>query len=164
MQNFCLQQARNLTPNIEDAKRYIDQYFVPLSDGTTAFYNNGKYEIYDTSVIKSTYFKRMSSELNNYYFNQKIDIKTITYDINKPVIFDNFLNLCPKMKQTYKPYVEFSDDIKAKCNIMLNHINEVICASHKASYDHLIKWLGNMIKGNRNDSCLYIKGIQGTGK
>ena len=160
--NFCLNHIKTLSPN--DARRYIDQYFIPLTDGTHAFYINGKYDVLDDSVIRKTYFKRMSDELNKHYFHDKTDLKTITYDINKPVIYDNYLNLCPKIKQTYKPYVEFEDALKEKVNLMLNHINEVLCSSNQASFDFVIKWFSNMIKGNRNNSCLYLKGVQGAGK
>jgi hypothetical protein len=160
--NFCLNHIKTLSPI--DARRYIDEYFIPLTSGDHAFYINGKYEIYDDSVVNKTYFKRMTSEIKKYYFEEKTDLRTITYDINKPVLYDTSLNLCPKIKQSYKPYNEFDDTIKAKVNIMLNHINEVLCSSNKDSYNFVIKWFANMIKGNRNNSCLYLKGVQGAGK
>ena len=47
---------------------------------------------------------------------------------------------------------------------MLNHIKEVLCSSNDDAYNFLLKWLSNMIKGNRNFSALYLKGPQGLGK
>ena len=160
--NFCLNHIKTLSPN--EARRYIDSYFIPLTDGDHAFYINGKYDILDDSVVKKTYFKRMNTEINKYYYEEKTDLKTITYDINKPILYDSYLNLCPKIKQSYKPYTEFEEPIKDKVNLMLNHINEVLCSNNKASYEFVIKWFSNMIKGNRNNSCLYLKGLQGCGK
>ncbi len=112
MENFDLNKIKTLSP--VEAKTYIDKYFIPLTNGDHAFYINGRYEIMDDAVIKKTYFKRMSSELNKYYFQDKTDLKTLSYDVNKPAIYENYLNQCPKIKQTYKKYSEFSDDIKIK--------------------------------------------------
>jgi len=161
--NFCLNHIKDLSLN--DARRYIDSYFIPLTTGDHAFYTDGKYEIYKHAVIKSTYFDRMSSEIVKYYFKEKTDLRTIRYDIHQPVLFDTYINFCPKIKQSYKPYVEFDDVIKAKVNIMLNHISEVLCSDNKPAYEFVIKWFANMIKGNRNNSCLYLRGqVHGSGK
>src|ERR1700722_9482709 len=107
-ENFDLDKVKTLSPL--DAKQYVDKYFVPLTYGNHALCVNGKYEVYDDAVVKKTYFKRMSSEVNKYYFLEKTYLRTITYDIFKP---------------QFKP---------------------------------------NMVRGNRNDSALYLKCPQGAGK
>ena len=71
-QNFELNKIKTLSPN--DAKAYIDKYFIILDDRTHAFFKDGKYTIYDDSIIKKTYFKRMTKELNKYYFEEKTDL------------------------------------------------------------------------------------------
>jgi hypothetical protein len=161
-ENFDLNKIKDLSP--KDAKSYIEKYFIPLSSGDHAFLENGKYVIKDDAIIKRTYFKRLPKELYYYYFEIKTDLKTITYDINKPIFFDNYLNLCPKIIHQYKPYKEFSQDIQNKVNIMLNHLKTVLCSNDNDSYEYLMKWFSNMIQGNKNDSCLYLKSGQGTGK
>jgi phage/plasmid-associated DNA primase len=162
IENFDLNKIKTLSPI--EAKQYIDKYFIPLTNGDHAFYVNGKYEIMDDAIIKKTYFKRMPSELNKYYFQDKTDLKTLSYDVNKPAIYENYLNQCPRIKQTYKKYSEFSEDIKKKVDIVLNHILEVYCSGRKDSYNFILKWFSNMIRGNRNNSALYLKGPQGAGK
>jgi hypothetical protein len=162
MENFDLSKIKNLS--FVEAKTYIDKYFIPLANGDHAFYINGQYEIFDDAIIKKTYFKRMTTELNKYYFQEKTDLKTLSYDVNKPTLYENYLNMCPKIKQTYKKYSEFTDEIKKKNEFILNHILEVYCSGRKDSYDFLIKWFANMVKGNRNNSALYLKGPQGAGK
>lgn len=159
---FSLKQIDTLSP--KDAKKYIDKYFYPLETGEHAFINNGKIDIFEESVIKKTYFNRMSKDLSNYYFKEKKELISLTYDINKPMIYDECLNLCPKIKQTYKKYSEFSKDIKKKVDFILKHILEVYCSDNQECYDFLLKWFANMIKGNRNNSALYLKGPQGCGK
>lgn len=160
--NFDLNRIKNLSPT--DMKKYVDEYFIPLNDGNHAFFVNGKWEIIVDKVIKNTYFKRMPAELTKYYFSEKTDLRSITFDINKPQLYDGFLNMCPKILHEYKPYKDFSEDIKGKVNLMLNHIKEVLCSNKTNSYEFLIKWFSNMVRGNRNDSALYLKGLQGAGK
>jgi hypothetical protein len=85
-----------------------------LADGKHAIYkyDTKKYDIFDINTIKNTYFKRMSSELNSYYFTETTYFRKIVYDINKPELFYNYLNLCPSIKHTYKPYAEFGEQTK----------------------------------------------------
>ena len=160
--NFKLTKIAEL--NISDAKKYIDNFIIPLDDGTHAIHNNNVYKVIKDDVLKRTYFKRMSSELHKYYFSEKKDIRTITYDVNKPVLYDDKLNLCPKIIQTYKKFSECSSKAQKQAHIMLDHIKTVWCSSNLESYNFTLKWLSNMIRGNRNDSCIYLKGPQGVGK
>ena len=164
MENFCLDRIKNLS-QIE-AKEYLTKYFIPLTDGNHAFYINGKFQIYDSKVIKSTYFNRMSKELNEFYFKHYTSIKTITYKLNEPLFIGNDeLNLCPSIKaKKTKAYNEYDDKTKEGVNSMLHFIKEVLASDNQESYDYLIQWIANMLKGNKNDSCLYLKGQQGIGK
>jgi len=165
---FSLKKIKTLSPI--DAKKYIDEFFYPLSNGLHAFKkfdNNTKsytFEIVEQSTLKSVYFNRMPMELSKYYFKEKEDIKTINYNINKDTFYEDYINLCPKVKQTYKKYDTIDKKIQKKVNLMLKHIKEVLCNDKDDIYNFLMKWLANMIKGNRNDSALYLKGPQGAGK
>ena len=161
-QNFDLNRIKQLSPI--EAKQYLDKYLIPLTDGNHAELVDGKYELRDDSVIKRTYFNRMSKELHTYYFKEKTDLKTITYDFNKPIIFGNYLNLCPEIKQKYKKIDEFSQESKVKLELILIYIKEVLCSNNVAAYEFLLKWISNMFHGNRNYSALYLKGLQGAGK
>lgn len=161
-QNFSLSHIKTLSQI--DAIKYIDSYFIPLTNGDHAFLHNGIYEIIDDAVVRKTYFKRMSREINDYYFTKKTDLKTIIYEINKPQLYDDFLNMCPQMKHKYVKYETFSQDIKDKVKIMLKHIKKVICSSKNDMTEYFIKWLANMVQGIRNKTALYLKGPQGCGK
>ena len=163
-ENFDLTKINDINLSVLDARTYIDKYFIPLDDGTHAILKNGVYKIVDTAVLKSTYFNRMSKQWNKYYFTEKTDIRTIIYDLNKPILSATELNLCPRKKHLYKPYKDFTDDIKRKVGIMLFHLKDVLCDSQEDIYQFLLKWLANAIRGNKNNSCVYLKGPQGTGK
>ena len=64
IENFDLDKVKSLS-QIE-AKQYVDKYLIPLTDGSHAELFDGEYQIIDDAVIKKTYFKRMSVELNIY--------------------------------------------------------------------------------------------------
>lgn len=163
IENFDFDKLKELS--LTEAKKYIDKYFIPLTNGEHAFLLNGEYEIMNNTTIKQTYFKRMISELQKYYFQEKTDLRTISYDVNKPTLYKGYLNLCPKIKHTYnKKYSEFSQETKNKVDFILKHIFEVYCSNKKDSYEHLLKWFSNMVRGNKNDSALYLRGPQGAGK
>jgi hypothetical protein len=163
MQNFNLQLIKSMSRY--DAMTYLNKYFIPLTDGNHAMYEDGKYQIKDESVIKSTYFKRMSKELNDYYFKETTDIKRITYELNKPTFYDDYINLCPQIKsKNDTPFASHGQEAQEGVHTILNYIKEVLASNNEDGYQYLLKWFSNMMKGGKNDCCLYLKGIQGIGK
>ena len=163
--NFSFSKIIDMKPSqLAKTQTYISKYFIPLSSGMHAFFNNGKYELIDHNTIKKTYFDRMPKQLSDYYFKQNTDIRTIEYEFGKPTLHDDKLNLCPKLKHEHQPYESFSDEIKSKVQIMLGYVKEVLCSGEETHYMYLLKWLTNLIKGNKNDSILYLRSKQGYGK
>jgi hypothetical protein len=67
-------------------------------------------------------------------------------------------------KWNYRRYDTFGEYEHEGVNILLNYILEVLAANNQDNYNYLLKWLANMIKGNKNNSCLYLRGTQGAGK
>jgi hypothetical protein len=162
--NFDLNKFKYLSP--VDAKQYITRYFVPLSNGTHAMYIDGQYVIREDQEIKRTYFNRMSKELSNYYFNEYTDIRTVAYDLNKPLFYDDKINLCPNMLYTYDAkFIEtITNDTRTSLNFFLDYMKDILCSGNEDSYNYLLKWIANMLHGNKNKSCVYLKGVQGVGK
>jgi len=161
MEEFSFDRLDNLL--FEGQKEYIQKYFVPLTISKHAVWINGKYDIQLPSEVKHTYFNRMDDKLSKFYFKEYKKIKSIVYKLTEP-IKDNELNLCPSFKHAYQPYSSFSDETKVGVEIMLSYVQEVLCSNNMASYQFLLKWIANMIKGNKNNSCLYFRGRQGLGK
>ena len=120
MKNFSLKKVQDLQPS--KAIGYVCKYFIPLSNGMHAFYNNSKYELIDHNTVKRTYFDRMPKTISDYYFKQNIDVRTIEYEFGKPELHDDKLNLCPKMKHQPQSYKTFPSDVQAKVNIILKLI------------------------------------------
>ena len=159
--NFDFKQVDVKQNTPKQIMKYISKYFIPLTDGNHIFFVNGKYTIYDQATVKKTYFDRMSvikdgdgNDVFNpskWYFTKYSSLRTITYELNKPVLHDDKINLCPKMKHTYQPFKDFSDEIKAKVFIMQNYILEVLASSNKEQYDFIIQWFSYMVKGKKTN-------------
>ena len=163
MNCFNLDKIKTLSPN--DAKEYITKYFIPLTDGNHALLKDNKYEILDEGTIKKVYFNRISKELNSYYFKEYTNIKQITFELNKDTFYENYLNLCPKLKHTYKPYESFDESSKEGVKFMLDFILDIINDGNEDSYKFLLKWMSNMVRGNKNNSCIVLKtATEGVGK
>lgn len=160
---FDLEHIKSLT--FEKQKKYIKKFFIPLNDGNHIILGeNGTFEIIDQPTIKKVYFNRLNADLNKFYFNEYNDIIKIVCELNKPRRYDKKFNVCPSIKSTYKPYDEFSNTEKEGVETMLNYIKEVLASDNEECYIYIVKWLSNMLKGNRNDTCIYLKGEQGIGK
>jgi hypothetical protein len=148
-----------------EQKEYIRKHFIPLNNGNhVVLGDNDTYEIFDQATIKKVYFNRLNTDINKYYFTEYTELRNIVCILNKPQIFENKFNICPAIKSIYKPYEEHNENDKIGVQIFLNYIKEVLASDNEECYIYLLKWIANMLKGNKNDSCIYFKGAQGIGK
>ena len=175
--NFKFSKLYPDVMTLKECYAYISQYFVPLKDGNHAVFEDGKYTIKDEATVKKVYFNRMplyeikcgeetySTDLSKWYFNKYTGIRTVTYELNKDVFFEHDkINLCPQIKHVYQKYETFSDKTRAKVDIMMSYIREVLANGQEDAHTYLLRWLSHMVKGNKNDSILYFKSKQGYGK
>ena len=162
MKSFSFDKLDSL--NLEKAKQYITKYFVPLKNGDHAVYIDDDYTIMTQNDVKKTYFDRMSSELNQWYFKKYNSLRSIVYELNEERFFDDKLNLCPAMLHEVKSYSSFDCKIKERVEIMMNYIFEILSNKNEKFNIYITKWISNLLKGNKNDSCLYFRGEQGIGK
>ena len=180
-ENFDFKQLSPKVKTLKQCQEYLKKYFVPLIDGNHAVLENGKYVIKDQATLTKVYFNRMPKyktggegdeddgdskafDFSTWYFKKYTDLRSITYELNKDIFFDDKINLCPRIRHTAQAFESFSGATKAKVGIMLNYINEVLANGDKAVYGYLLQWLAFMIKGNKNDSILYLKSKPGFGK
>jgi len=150
--------------SIKDAKKEIDKHFIILSNGDHAMLNKGKITIYDTKTLNSLYFNRLNPELKNYYNKEKKDIRTLICDIHKPFLTKGELNISEKLKHKYVKYDTFSEKVRESVDCMIQYIKEVLCANREDILTHLLKMMAKMVRGLKNDACIYLKGPQGIGK
>ncbi len=106
----------------------------------------------------------MRKKLKEYYTEEYRTIRTPVYEINKPIFYENKINLCTQLP-SHTPFNDFPKALKDKCQIFLNFMFDVLCNKREYVFLHLKKWVGNMCKGEKNDSALVLKTLaKGVGK
>ena len=88
--NFSVAHCKTL--KFTDAIAYIEQFFIPLDDGTHAFRVNEQWEVRDDDVVKRVFFNRLSPLLNDWYFKEYDHILTPIHDKTKPEFIDGCIN------------------------------------------------------------------------
>jgi len=159
---FILTKVKEM--GIMEARAMIDKHFIILNNGDHAMLNKGGITMYDTKTVNSLYFNRLSTELKNYYHRDKTDIRTVICDIHKPFLTSTELNISEKMKHKYVPYNTFSKEVQEKVDVMINYMREILCSNREDILQHLLKMEAKMVRGDKNDACIYLKGPQGIGK
>ena len=167
MESFNLTYANQLS--VSDAKEYVKKYFYPLSSGFHVqidYDEDGKpvYEIKEDKIIKSVYFNRLAKVIQDFYFKEYDQIKTLTCELNKPFVFGRFINTCPAFKHEVKNYDDYPVEIKNKVDMMLSFLKEIWASNNDLQFQFIIKWFANMARGGKNQSVLYLRAEQGIGK
>jgi hypothetical protein len=162
MENISFEHIDTL--NFEQQKQYLQNILIPLDNGDHAIKKNDKYEIIGNDLLKQVYLNRFDEKLAKWYQKENKCLKQVVCELNKPLFYDKKFNLCPQIKSKYKPYLEFDEETKASVNLFLEYIKEVLSSNSEENHTYILKWLSNALKGNKNDSCIYLKGPQGIGK
>jgi hypothetical protein len=168
--NFDFNQLSPAQNTLKGCMKYITQYFIPLKDGNIAMFEDGKYVTKDDAIVRKVYFNRMPEydigmedgvkstfSFSNWFFKKYTDIRSITYELNKDVFYDDKINLCPRMKHEYVKFEEFDKKVRKKVQILLNYMKEVLASGRDDSFTYLLQWFSHMVKGQKNDSILYLK-------
>lgn len=157
----------------DEIKAYVDTYFFQTNRNNFMFNDikNKKLETLNTKDIEQIYFNKFPTEIKNYFFKQNIKIYQTVMNpkiglINNNDLSENYqLNLFEGfLHKSVKPYDEFNTEQKDGVELFLSFMKEVLASNNEDEYDYILKWIANMAQGNKNDSCLYFKGIEGLGK
>lgn len=152
----------------EESKAYMSKYFFKLQKGNYIFWNviDDSLDEYTHADITKVFFKILPDEVNTWFFNEHAVLYRRVCELNTPRIdyANGKLNTFAGFKHEYKPYKSFSKEIRDSVDIFLCHIKEVICSDKEDQYNYVLKWFANIAHQNKNDSLLYIKGEEGTGK
>ena len=166
-EKFSLSKLRALsTESTINSKKYINDYFIPLTNGNHAFMNkDGKYEIISHEILNRVYINRFPKPLKAYYNHELDEVLTPVFKLNKPVKYEDNLNLCSQLKEAV-PFKSLPENDKKLAKVFLNDFMfEVLCSKNEAVFIHLKKWMANMMKGNKNNCALVLKtASEGVGK
>jgi hypothetical protein len=148
----------------QDAKNYLDSYIIPLDNGGHAKIENNKLVMINHEKFSRVYSPRFPPQIKKYYFHETIP-RYVICDVHKPMITEDYVNVCKPYKHEYQEYATFDKKTKASVELMLSYIREVWADNVNDSYIYLLNWLANMAQGNKNISCIYNKNVlEGTGK
>ena len=170
-EKFSLVKANEMynKDDIVECRKYITKFFYPLINGNHYVLTKDKkitFLNYTEVMIRQVYLNRLPKDIEKWYL-KKTDVYELVCEVNLPKIDTEkkVINIFGGFMYEKKNYNEFSKKIKDNVNIMLNFIKEVICSSNEKVFEYVIKWLSNMARGNKNNSCLYLKTeAEGVGK
>ena len=169
--NFSFETLHGLA--FEQQKDYLKQYFVPLETGDHVILKVNKegktyIKILETKVLKEVYFNRIqhiNANLHSWYFKEYLKLRELICEIGKPMLFENYLNQSAPFKHKVSDYESFDQAVKDRVQLFLSYIKEVLCNHNEEAFQYVLKWLSVVVKGGKNESCLYLRTkTQGSGK
>ncbi len=145
-------------------KEYITKFIFPLKAGGHIIKWEDGWSMMTTPDIREVIFARIPKEYTNYHFKERTDLKKIVYEIGKPELYENKINLSNPYKFVYNPDFKFPKEMKSKIAVLEDYLKNILCSGKQDCYEFLMKWISNTVRGNKNNSCIYLKGSQGSGK
>lgn len=148
------------------SKYLIDQYCYIATDGSIRVWrpDMDDFMIYDKKKFDIVYGNKFSRRVQKWFFEENEKIYDVICDIHKPRIGKTFINTFKGFMYETKDITDFNEKVIESGKLFLTFIKEVICSNKVDQYEYVCKWIGNMLNGNKNDSCLYLRGEQGIGK
>lgn len=153
----------NSKPKYDKTKKYINDHFVPTTSATHILVEGSNTTILQDETFKKVYLNRFPDVIAKWYVKETIP-KKIICDLHKPLITDTEINISPKPKHKYQKYKKFDKSIKKSVEVFLEYVKTIWANNNEKVYQYLLKWIANMIKGNKNRTCIYAKGPEGIGK
>ena len=105
--NFSVTHCKTL--KFRDAINYVEEYFIPLTDGTHAFKLNGKWTILSQYNTQYVYLNKLPPIVTEYYVKEYDRLLIPVHDKSKPEFFDNCINFDYK-QNTIKTHFKFVID------------------------------------------------------
>lgn len=97
MENFSLIECDRLYElDFEQAKKYLSEHFIRLSNKKIARKWNGEWKIIHMKNFKIVYLARIKKTLSNWFMKENTDIRNVVYESDKPLFYDNNINLYKK--------------------------------------------------------------------
>ncbi len=148
-------------------KRYIMQYFYPLSGGGNMVWDGSEFHYMSKQDLKDVYLVKCGKPILTWYLQKYLDVYTTITEVNAPKVDKKKLTLNMfagfKHKQDCK-YEDFTKDVKDNVEIFLDYIKRVICGNNEKQYIYFLLLLAVVCKGGKCGKCPFLNGPQGIGK
>ena len=159
---------KDFNQRLKEGKQYIQEFVFFGSCGNYFVKHNNRFKIYNKSTITSLYFDRWPPMIKKWFCHNSEDMHTVVNKIGKEPFFieddEKKINIAQPFLHTPKPYKSFSEETRSHVDLFLSYIKEVLASDVEESYVYILKWLAYMAQGHKNDSILYMKSPEGTGK
>ena len=149
----------------EPLLNYVYRYYFEVEKGDFFFYDTTKEEIIHKT--QKDFINEVSNKLYKGAFEKLFmknnQIYKITSKIDKPRVYEEnkqfFLNECKGfLHKKYKPYEEYSNEIKQGVELILDMIKQISCNSQEDVYDAYVKYLAQLCRGMKTEVIIYKKG------
>ena len=188
------EHARELfDTSIGQAFDYLNSYFYKITNPVGVLYWNyseQEFVYYKTEDVLKTFIPHASKQKTKIiedendkdvkkvekiyvnlvkYWDDNTTLYTKTTDVSKPIFFTNrktphinmFLGL---NKNTNKKLSEMDNSVQEGVKFIWKHVKEVLCNDDETSYKYVHNWICNAVCFKRNETALYFRSNQGTGK
>jgi hypothetical protein len=148
------------------AKAYMEQHFYPLSSGDYLFVSDSQMVTKNHDTTTRVYLNRVPKVLKQHVLTD-IEVYDPVCIPNKPFLDGNKINLIAQYKHTInnKSYADCTRQQKEGVQMMIDMLKTVWASGNDDSLQYLLKWFANMLRGNKNQSLLYLKSTtEGIGK
>jgi hypothetical protein len=103
----------------------------------------------NNDAMKTVYLERFVDDIMKWYKKQT-NPKKLICDITKPRIGPNYVNASAQLKREYKKFSSFDKKTQEAVQMMLDFIKTIWASNNNHSYEYLLKWFANMVRGNKN--------------
>ena len=117
----------------QDAKNYLDSFIIPLTNGAHAKIEGKEIEMINRQEFIDVYSPRFPPQIKKYYFHYTIS-RYLICDLHKPMISEDYINVCKLYKHEYQEYDTFDKNTKASVKLMLSYIRKVWADDVNDSY------------------------------
>ena len=167
VQKIEINKVKDVRPVSNEVQQYVNKYFYLCTNGDYYFWNaqQKQFVIHNKDTITTVYLNAFPDEVKSWFIKGNTARYTIVCDTHKALVEGSNINMFKGLKyDDVQTYESFSEKTKDKVELFLSYIKDVLCDNDDVVYKYILKWLSNMIKGNKNDSVLYLKGEEGIGK
>jgi len=155
-----------------DAIQYIQQYYYESSNGMYYFYDAEKNDFEfktDKDFRKEVLDKIDNCKIVCKKIKTNSKIYKIASDIFKPRHYsigkNYYINSCKGLlHKKYKPFDEYSDDIKENVNLYISYLKEIMCNNDETMLEAYLKYYSQLARGMKTEVIIYRKSGEGTGK
>lgn len=149
----------------KSSKNYLEGHFFAVSSGDWLIKSGADIKTVSQETFTKVYLNRLPKQLKSHMLSE-----TVVYDQvcvpNQQFIQGDQVNIMPPFKHTNDmKYKKCTASQKAGVEMMLGLIRDVWASGVDESFDFIMKWISNMVRGNKNKSLLYLKSVtEGIGK